>query len=48
MRSSAWGIAIPQAELRINTLLAGIFLMLLNLYVFRNRRYFANRSPYLF
>jgi hypothetical protein len=42
------GIAIPQSELRINTLLAGIFLVLLNFYVFRNRRHFDNRSPYLF
>ena len=42
------GIAIPQAELRINTLLAALFLALVNVYVFRNRRHFDNRSPYLF
>jgi hypothetical protein len=39
---------IPQDEVLLNTLAAGILLMLLNLYVFRNRRHFTNRSCYLF
>ena len=39
---------IPEGELRINTLAAALVLMLLNIYVFRNRRHFDNRSPYLF
>jgi hypothetical protein len=39
---------IPEDELRFNTLAAALFLLLLNVYVFRNRRYFDNRSPYLF
>ena len=39
---------IPKDELRFNTLVAALVLMLLNAYVFRNRRYFGNRSPYLF
>ena len=39
---------IPENELRFNTLAAALLLMLLNVYVFRNRRHFDNRSPYLF
>ena len=42
------GGPIPMDELRINTLAAALLLMLLNLYVFRNRRHFDNLSPYLF
>jgi len=42
------GTPIPMNELRINTLAAALVLMLLNLYVFRNRRHFDNLSPYLF
>jgi len=39
---------IPEDELRFNTLAAALVLVLLNIYVFRNRRHFDNRSPYLF
>jgi len=39
---------IPEGVLRFNTLAAALFLLLLNLYLFRNRRLFDNRSPYLF
>lgn len=39
---------IPGDELRANTLAAALLLMALNVYVFRNRRHFDNRSPYLF
>jgi hypothetical protein len=42
------GTPVPEDELRFNTLAAALALMLLNLYVFRNRRHFDNRSPYLF
>ena len=42
------GVPIPQDELRFNTLAAALVLMLLNIYVFANRRRFDNRSPYLF
>ncbi|GFO70531.1 hypothetical protein GMLC_41100 [Geomonas limicola] len=40
--------AISEDDLRLNTLVAAVLLMLLNLYVFRNRRHFYNRSLYLF
>ena len=39
---------IPADELRLNTLAAAAVLMLLNVYAFRMRRHFDNRSPYLF
>ena len=39
---------IPEGELRLNVMVAALLLMLLNLYVFANRRHFNNRSPYLF
>jgi hypothetical protein len=42
------GTPIPVDQLRINTFAAALFLMLLNVYVFRNRRHFDNRSPFLF
>ena len=42
------GVAIPEAELRFNTIAAAVLLMLLNLYLLRNRRHFDNDSPYLF
>jgi len=42
------GTKIPEADLVFNTLAASMLLMLLNVYVFRNRRHFNNRSPYLF
>jgi hypothetical protein len=42
------GVAIPLDELRINTFVAASLLLFFNVYVFRNRRYFDNRSPYLF
>ena len=42
------GTPVPEGELRFNTLAAALVLILLNLYVFRMRRHFDNRSPYLF
>jgi len=39
---------IPEGELRFDTLFASLVLMLLNLYLYANRRQFTNRSPYLF
>ena len=42
------GEPIPEDTLRLNTLASALLLMLLNVYVFRNRRHFFNRSPYLF
>lgn len=42
------GAPVPATELRLNTFVAALLLMLLNVYVFGNRRYFTNRSPYLF
>jgi hypothetical protein len=39
---------IPQEELRINTFGAILFLLLITLCLFRNRREFSNSSPYLF
>jgi hypothetical protein len=42
------GASVPQAELRVNTLSAALFVVLLNLYAFGNRRHFDNGSPYLF
>jgi hypothetical protein len=42
------GAALPESELRMNTFVAALAVMLLNLYAFGNRRHFANRSPYLF
>jgi len=41
-------VAIPEDDLRLNTLIAAVLLMLLNVYVFRNRRHFYNRSLFLF
>jgi len=41
-------VPIPEGELRFNTLFASLILMLLNLYLYANRRKFDNRSPYLF
>jgi len=41
-------IPIPEGDLRFNTLFASLVLMLLNLYLYLNRRQFDNRSPYLF
>lgn len=42
------GTPVPGDELRLNTIVAALVLMLLNIYVFANRRHFNNRSPYLF
>jgi len=42
------GGAIPETELRVNTIAASVLLMLLNCYLFRSRRHFNNKSPYLF
>lgn len=42
------GAPIPEDELRFGTIAAALTLTLLNVYLFRKRRYFANRSPYLF
>jgi hypothetical protein len=42
------GAPIPDGDLRFNTLAAALVLMLLNVYVFGNRRHFHNSSPYLF
>ena len=42
------GGAIPEAELRLNTIVASVLLILLNGYLLRNRRHFSNKSPYLF
>ena len=42
------GAPIPMDQLRSNTFAAGVFLIVLNVYVFRNRRLFDNLSPYLF
>ena len=41
-------VPIPVDELRFNTLVAALVLVLLSLYVFRIRDQFTNRSPYLF
>jgi len=41
-------IPVSQDEIRFNTLFASLVLMLLNLYLYRNRRHFDNYSPYLF
>jgi hypothetical protein len=41
-------IPVSQDEMRFNTLFASLVLMLLNLYLYRNRRHFDNYSPYLF
>lgn len=41
-------IPVTQDEMRFNTLFASLVLMLLNLYLYRNRRHFDNYSPYLF
>jgi len=41
-------VPIPEDELRFNTLAAALVLIFLNIYVFRNRRFFDNPSPYLF
>jgi hypothetical protein len=42
------GAPIPESELLFNTIAASLILLLLNLYVFGNRRHFNNSSPYLF
>jgi hypothetical protein len=42
------GGAIPEADLRLNTMVASVLLLLLNCYLFSNRRHFNNKSPYLF
>lgn len=39
---------VPEGDLLTSTLFASIALMLMNLYIFRIRREFDNRSPYLF
>lgn len=41
-------IPIPEDDLRLNTCVAALLLLFLNLYVYRNRRHFENRSLYLF
>ncbi len=41
-------VPVSEGELRFNTLFASLVLMLLNLYLYRNRRQFNNYSPYLF
>ena len=46
--ASLAGAPVPAAELRLNTLLAALVLMLLNVYLLGNRRHFNNVSPYLF
>lgn len=42
------GAPVPYEQLRSQTLFASAFLVVLNLYVYGNRRLFDNRSPYLF
>jgi hypothetical protein len=42
------GKTIPEADLRLNVVAASVLLMLLNGYLFSNRRHFNNKSPYLF
>jgi hypothetical protein len=46
--ASLAGAPVPEAELRLNTFVAALVLMLLNVYVLGNRRHFNNDSPYLF
>ncbi|WP_026840644.1 hypothetical protein [Citrifermentans bremense] len=41
-------VAVSEDDLRFNTLFATVIVVLLNLYLFRIRRQFDNRSPYLF
>lgn len=41
-------VPVSEHDLRFNTLFATLVLLLLNLYLYRNRREFDNRSPYLF
>lgn len=41
-------VPVSEEDLRFNTLFATLVLMLLNLYLYRNRRQFDNHSPYLF
>ena len=41
-------VPVSEEDLRFNTLFATLVLMLLNLYLYRNRRQFNNYSPYLF
>jgi hypothetical protein len=41
-------VPLPEVELRLNTLVAVLLLMLLNVYLLYKRRYFNNASPYLF
>ncbi|MBJ6727611.1 hypothetical protein [Geomesophilobacter sediminis] len=42
------GTPVPEESLRFNTLAATFALILLNLFIYRRRRLFVNRSPYLF
>ena len=42
------GVRVSEGELRSDTLTAVLILLLLNVYLFINRRLFDNRSPYLF
>lgn len=39
---------VPEQDLLFNTLFASLLLVLLNLYLYRIREQFDNRSPYLF
>lgn len=41
-------VPVTEEDLRFNTLFATLVLLLLNLYLYRNRRQFNNYSPYLF
>lgn len=41
-------VPVSEDELRFNTLFATLVLLLLNVYLYRNRRRFNNYSPYLF
>lgn len=42
------GAPIPEDALRFNTLAASLALLLLNIFIYRRRHLFVNRSPYLF
>jgi hypothetical protein len=42
------GMPIPEESLRFNTLAATLALVLLNLFIYRRKHLFDNRSPYLF
>lgn len=41
-------VPVSEHDLRFNTLFATLVLLLLNVYLYRNRREFDNHSPYLF